>query len=117
MSSNILGRFGFTVDTDDDGGSAAQIERLGFGALWITGGQLDRLDRLTDLLSSTRTAVVGSAIIPPDLYDPAAVSRLYEHAQSIAPGRLLIGLGSSQQAHALTRLSSYIDRLDAVPQD
>ncbi len=115
-----LGRFGFSVDLRDDGShlaAAAEIEGLGFGTLWVAGGQLDRLQRLTDLLDATRTAVVGSAIISPDVYDATAVAQLYQRAESLTPGRLLIGLGSSQQAGALTRLNRYIDQLDAVPQD
>ena len=57
-----LGRYGFTVDpTMQD---ARQIEHLGFGTLWINGGQIDRLDVLTELLAATRQAAVAPAIIP-----------------------------------------------------
>lgn len=115
----MLGHFGFTVDVGDDDSrlAAAEIERLGFSALWIAGGQLDRLDRLTELLEATRTAVVGPAIISPDVYAPAAVSQLYGQAESYAPGRLIIGLGSSQQAGALAGLARYLDQLDGVPRE
>ncbi|MDT5069016.1 MAG: hypothetical protein QOK02_5171 [Mycobacterium sp.] len=72
MAAMQLGRFGLTVDPEDFD-SAVELERLGFTALWILGGQLDRLDRLTDLVRATERVVVGSAIIPPDVYDAGSV--------------------------------------------
>jgi hypothetical protein len=79
-----LGRYGFSDDVQDDNShftTAPEIERLGFGTLWITGGKLDRLSRVTDLLEVTDTAVVGSAIIPPDMHG-AAEWRGFTAAQS-----------------------------------
>jgi len=107
-----LGRFGLTVDP---GGfaSAAELEQLGFTTLWIVGGQLDRLDRLTTLLDATERAVVGSAIIPPDVYDAATVSAFYHRSESAAPGRLLVGVGSPHSARPLAAVRRYADQLDA----
>lgn len=118
MARIALGRYGFSVDVHADDShlaTALTIEGLGFGTLWINGGSLDRLDRLTDLLRVTRTAMVGSSIIPPDRYGPADVSRLYESAEEDAPGRLVVGLGSHHRRNALTVLHHYLDELD-VPQ-
>jgi probable F420-dependent oxidoreductase len=109
-----LGRYGFTVDpTLPD---AREIEDLGFGTLWVNGGQIDRLDVLTDLLAATRRAVVASAIIPPDVYGPDEVIELYRRAELVAPGRLMIGLGSSHRK-PLAALSEYVDVLDPIPRD
>ena len=104
--------FGLTVDP---GGfaSAAELEQLGFTTLWIVGGRLDRLDRLTELLDATERAVVGSAIIPPDVYDAATVSAFYHRAESSAPGRLLVGVGSPHSARPLAAVGRYPDQLDA----
>lgn len=118
MSAVELGRYGFTIDVHDDQshlGAAAEIESLGFGTLWIRGGQLSRLDLLTDLLQATQTASVGSAIIAPDVYRPAEVTHVYEHAESVSPGRLAVGLGASQQPHPLSRLGDYVDGMAAIP--
>lgn len=49
MVAMQLGRFGLTVDPEGFD-SAAELERLGFTTLWIVGGQLNRLERLHDLL-------------------------------------------------------------------
>lgn len=120
MSRISLGRYGFSVEVRDDDShlaAALTVEGLGFGTLWLNGGQLDRLDRLTDLLAATTTAVVGSAIIPPDRYSAAEVSELFARAEADAPARLMVGLGSSHRPRALTLLGDYLDELDAVPED
>ena len=117
MSRISLGRYGFSVEVRDDDShlaAALTVEGLGFGTLWLNGGQLDRLDRLTDLLAATTTAVVGSAIIPPDRYSAAEVSELFARAEADAPARLMVGLGSSHRPRALTLLGDYLDALDAV---
>ncbi|MGE2837275.1 TIGR03620 family F420-dependent LLM class oxidoreductase [Mycobacterium sp. SMC-4] len=120
MSRTQLGRYGFSLDVDDDGThlrTAQTLQELGFGTLWINGGQLDRLDRLTDVLKMTTTAHVGSAIIPPDRYPAAEVLDLFRRAEVGAPGRLVIGLGTSHQPKPLTRLGHYLDELCDVPAD
>ena len=111
MGSNPLGEFGFSVEVDE----AAETEALGFGTLWLPGGRLRSLDLLTEMLAATHTAKVGSAIIPPDLYRADAVTRLYARAESIAPGRFMVGLGIAQEGRPVPRLMTYLDELDAVP--
>jgi probable F420-dependent oxidoreductase len=115
-----LGRFGLTVDPEGFG-SAGEFEQLGFTTLWIVGGQLDRLERLADLIRATERAAVGSAIIPPDVYDAASVTALFHRVEVVAPGRLLVGLGSPHSAGPLAALGDYVDQLDAaddpIPED
>jgi probable F420-dependent oxidoreductase len=108
-----LGRFGLTVDSEGFG-SARELEQLGFTTLWIVGGQLDRLERLADLIRATERAVVGSAIIPPDVYDAALVTALFNRVEAVAPDRLLIGLGSPHAERPLAALGDYVDQLDAA---
>jgi probable F420-dependent oxidoreductase len=119
MPRIALGRYGFSVDVHADDShlaTALTIEGLGFGTLWINGGAIDRLDRLTDLLGATTTAMVGSSIIPPDRFGPDHVFRLYQAAENLAPGRLVVGLGSPHRHDALTMLLRYLDTLE-VPQE
>jgi len=113
MAALQLGRFGLTVDPEGFG-SAAELERLGFTTLWLAGGRIDRLERLVDLIDATERAVVGSAIIPPDVYDPASVTALFHRVEAVAPNRLLVGLGSPHSARPLTALGDYVDQLDAA---
>jgi probable F420-dependent oxidoreductase len=113
MVAMQLGRFGLTVDPDGFG-SADALERLGFTTLWIAGGRIDRLDRLADLIRATDRAIVGSAIIPPDVYDAGSVTALFHDVETVAPGRLLVGLGSPHSAGPLAALGHYVDQLDAA---
>src|SRR5882757_10253921 len=113
MVAMQLGRFGLTVDPEGFG-SAGELEQLGFTTLWIVGGRLDRLDRLVDLIGATERAVVGSAIIPPDVYDAASVTALFHRTEAVAPGRLQVGLGSPHSARPLAALGDYVDQLDAA---
>ena len=113
MTAFNLGRYGITVDPGELA-SAADVERLGFTTLWIVGGQLDRLERLGDLIEATEHAVVGSAIISPEVYDGATVTAFYDRMETVAPDRLLVGLGSPHSARPLTDTSRYVDQLDAA---
>jgi len=73
-----LGPFGFAIEREPDDAhlvAAADIEKLGFTTLWIAGGQLDRLERLDDLIRTTERAVVASSIIPPRCLRRAGGSR------------------------------------------
>src|SRR6185369_8449796 len=50
----------------------------------------------------------------PDVYDAPTVLALYQRAEAISPGRLLVGLGAPQRPRALGALAGYLDRLDAA---
>lgn len=91
---------------------AAELERLGYSAVWLPGGQIDRLDRLADLVRATTTVCVASAIISLDVYPPDAVASFYAGQEAAAPGRLVAGLGGPQQPRPLAALNDYLDRLD-----
>lgn len=115
-----LRRYGFGLEIQPDDrhlADAGEIERLGFGTLWIRGGQLDRLERLTDVLAATDTAIVAPAIIAPDVFPPDAVVNLFEVAESMAPDRLIVGVGTPHGRGAIEELCAYADRLDAVPRE
>jgi probable F420-dependent oxidoreductase len=117
VTSLDLGRVGIALDvTSDDTylDHAARLERLGYGALWLPGGQIDRLGRLADLLGATATASVASAIISPDVYDAGAVAQLHADLSPTERERLVVGLGASQRPPALPGLHRYLDALDAA---
>lgn len=115
MTKLDLGPFGVVLNASADGAhraEAAELEALGYGTVWLPGGQLDRLDRLTELAEATRSARVAPAIIPVDVYEPSAVSQLYAELEASAPGRLVVGLGGPQGPRPLAVLNDYLDRLD-----
>lgn len=91
---------------------AAELERLGYSALWLPGGQIDDLDRLAEVIRATAAVPVGSAIISLDVYPPELVAGLYARLEASAPGRLVAGLGGPQKPHPLPALNDYLDHLD-----
>ena len=115
MTKLDLGSFGVLINVSADGPhgtEAAELEALGFGTIWLPGGQIDRLDRLAEIAAATRTARVGSAIIPAGVYEPGAVSQLYAELEASAPGRFVAGLGGPHGPRPIPALNDYLDRLD-----
>jgi probable F420-dependent oxidoreductase len=93
-------------------GEAAELEELGYSAIWLPGGQIDTLGRLAEVIRATKTARAGSAIISADAYPPESVSRFWAQLEQTAPGRLVAGLGGRQQPRPLPALNRYLDQLD-----
>lgn len=115
MSKLDLGPVGMTVQISADGkhlGEAAELEKLGYSALWIAGGQIDSLNRITEVVTATATVPVVPGIIPVDVYPPGDVTRLYADLQARAPGRFIAGLGGPQVPRPLRPLNDYLDQLD-----
>jgi probable F420-dependent oxidoreductase len=119
MSPLQLGPIAVALNVSADGshlGRAAELERLGYAAIWLPGGQIDSLDRISEVVGATKTIPVASGIISPDVYPAAAVLQRYAQLQHGAPDRFLVGLGASQRPPALPALHAYLDELDAAPE-
>jgi probable F420-dependent oxidoreductase len=113
MSKLDLGPVGVALTVSDAYlGQAAELERLGYSALWLPGGQIDDLNRLTEIIRATTAVPVASAIISLDVYPASSVAGLYAQLEASAPGRLVAGLGGPQKAHPLPALNDYLDHLD-----
>ena len=105
--------------------AAAELEELGYGALWLGSSRGD-LQLPSTLLQSTRRLVVTTAIINIWTNPARELAARYAELEAEAPNRLLIGLGSSHAPlvepagfsyrQPLRRLASYLDELDeSVP--
>ena len=117
MITSDLGPVGVSLTIDPGGAhldAAAEIEQLGYSTVWIPGGQLDRLDRITELVRATRRIAVAPGIIPVDVYPATAVARLHAELAEEAPGRFVVGLGGPQQPRPLRALGHYLDQLDGA---
>ncbi len=113
MSKLKLGPVGVALNVSDTYlDEAAELEDLGYSAIWLPGGQIDRLGRLADLLRATRSIPVGASIVSLDVYDPGAIAAFYAEAEAGAPGRLVVGLGGPQIPRPLAALNGLLDRLD-----
>ncbi|WP_152361085.1 TIGR03620 family F420-dependent LLM class oxidoreductase [Microlunatus speluncae] len=108
-----LSRAGLAIDLADGiPAQAARYEELGYGALWIAGGQLTSLAPIGDLLAATRTTTVGTGIIPTSVYPAPEVIQTYADLERTEPGRFLVGLGGAQAPKSLQALHDYLDQLD-----
>jgi probable F420-dependent oxidoreductase len=96
--------------------TAVMLEELGFPAIWLSGGGLERLEQVLAVLEATRAVQVGTSIIAADQFGPDAVLELYRQAEAAHPGRLVLGLGGAHGPRPLSVLGDYLDRLSAVPQ-
>ncbi len=117
MAALDLGPAGVALNTSPNDAylaEAGELEKLGYSAVWLPGGELDSLDRLADIVAATTTVPVAPAIIPPDVYDSDAVTATYAQLERSHPGRFVVGLGSPQQPRQLRPLNDYLDRLDAA---
>ena len=113
MSKLDLGPVGMALTVSDAYlDQAAELERLGYSALWLPGGQIDDLSRLAEITRATTAVPVGSAIISLDVYPPGMVAGLYAQLEGSAPGRLVAGLGGPQRSRPLQALNGYLDHLD-----
>jgi probable F420-dependent oxidoreductase len=118
VSQLVLGSIAVALNVCADGShlaQAAELERLGYAAIWLPGGQIDTLDRISEVVRVTKTISVASAIISPDVHSAASVRQLYASLQQTAPDRFVVGLGASQKPPALTSLHAYLNELDAAP--
>jgi probable F420-dependent oxidoreductase len=113
MSKLDLGPAGMTLAVSETYlDEAAELERLGYSAIWLPGGQIDDLGRFGQLIRATAAVPVASAIIPLDVYPPDQVTGLYAELEASAPGRFVAGLGGPQQPRPLPALNDYLDHLD-----
>jgi probable F420-dependent oxidoreductase len=89
--SNQL-RYGDAAEAAD---AAAELEELGFTALWIpdVGGPL--FDSIANLLASTKHAVIATGILNLWMHEPSDVAEQYASLTTTHGERLLLGIGVS----------------------
>ncbi|HEY3718181.1 MAG TPA: TIGR03620 family F420-dependent LLM class oxidoreductase [Jatrophihabitantaceae bacterium] len=107
---------GIAIDIHADGShrdTAAELERLGYHTLWVPGGQLDRLDRVSELLAATDSIQVATGIVALGVHAPAEVAAIYAELTERYPGRFVLGVGGPQQRRSLAALGDQLTELDA----
>jgi probable F420-dependent oxidoreductase len=118
MAKIELGEIGAVLSPGDDGfvASAAELEDLGYSTIWLTGGPMESLDQIADVVRATRAVRVASGIISVDRFTSDDVGALYTELDSTFPGRFVVGLGGAHGPDPMGTLNTYLDRLDeAVP--
>ncbi len=105
--------------------AAAELEELGYGALWFPNGPAI-FERARDLLEATRRLVVATGIVNIWSHDPAECAAAHHALTRAHPGRFLLGLGVShphlvdrdqpgRYTRPLARMREHLDALDAAP--
>lgn len=102
-----------------DADFAKEVERLGYGAIWVGGSPPADLRSVADLLDQTRTIAVATGIVNVWRADADEVAESYRRIAAKHGDRFLlgVGVGHPEQTNRYTRpydaLVSYLDRLDA----
>lgn len=130
VKPDSLGRVGiwsrelrFHVDRGAARDAAAELDSLGYGALWIpdTGG--DVIGAIREMLDATRSTRIATGILNIWMHDPSYVAR--EVAALTGGERFVTGLGSSHGSivdaeqpgryeKPLTVMREYLDALDVA---
>jgi probable F420-dependent oxidoreductase len=119
-----LGHFGIWRGAPELSGElASEIERLGFGALWVGVSPDGDLVQVEELLDATGTLMVGTSIVNMWKDDAHTVAASFARLEERHPGRFVLGVGAGhreatqQYAKPHDTLVAYVDTLlgDGVP--
>ncbi|WP_019809977.1 LLM class F420-dependent oxidoreductase [Saccharomonospora halophila] len=97
---------------------AAEVERLGYGTIWIGGSPSGDLEIVDTLLDATEHLTVATGIVNMWSDDAATVARSYHRITARHPGRFLLGVGvghpeaTQQYRKPYETIVSYLDELD-----
>jgi probable F420-dependent oxidoreductase len=106
--------------------AAAELDELGFTALWIPdlGGPV--LELVENLLKATDRTLIATGVLNLWIHDPAQVAAGYADLRAAYSDRFLLGIGVSQAAvvdsaepgryrKPLAAMRAFLDNLDAAP--
>jgi probable F420-dependent oxidoreductase len=98
---------------------AADIERLGFGTLWLGSSPAGDLVQAEELLDATTTLTLATSIVNMWQDQPEDVAGSFARVQRRHPGRFLLGVGAGHReatqryARPYETLARYLDVLQA----
>ncbi|MUL64054.1 LLM class F420-dependent oxidoreductase [Mycobacterium sp. CBMA 234] len=124
MTKPDLGRYG-VFGRGATPQQAAEIEALGYGAIWVGGSPPAELDWVEPLLAATDRLKVATGIV--NIWTAAAgpVAESFHRINNAYPGRFLLGIGVghreiiTEYKKPIDALSEYLDKLDeyGVPKE
>jgi probable F420-dependent oxidoreductase len=115
-----LGRFGVWTFGSPKPEQAVEIEKLGYGALWIGGSPSGDLKYVEPILERTETLQVATGIVNVWRAPAEQVAEAYHRVEDAYPGRFLLGIGIGHPEHTdeyrkpYDVLVEYLDVLDAA---
>ncbi|GAA2568697.1 LLM class F420-dependent oxidoreductase [Mycolicibacterium diernhoferi] len=114
-----LGRFGVWIFGSPKPEQAAEIEQLGYRAIWVGGSPAGDLNYVEPLLEATENLQVATGIINVWTAPAEEVAEAYHRVEKAFPGRFLLGIGIGHPEHTeeyrkpYDVLVEYLDALDA----
>ncbi|MFL0290445.1 LLM class F420-dependent oxidoreductase [Mycobacterium sp. SMC-18] len=124
MTKPDLGRYG-VFGRGATPQQAAEIEALGYGAIWVGGSPPAELEWVEPLLGATERLKVATGIV--NIWTAAAgpVAESFHRINTAYPGRFLLGIGVghreviTEYKKPLDALNEYLDKLDeyGVPKE
>jgi probable F420-dependent oxidoreductase len=113
-----LGRYGVWTFGVPKPEQAAQIEKLGYGALWIGGSPAGDLSYVEPILEATESLHVATGIVNVWQAPAEQVAEAYHRVEDAYPGRFVLGIGIGHPEHTeeyrkpYDVLVEYLDVLD-----
>jgi probable F420-dependent oxidoreductase len=111
------------ADRGEAADAAAELQELGYSALWFPGGDAHgAFDAASELLRATTTVAVATGILSVWESDPEFVAAERAELNDAYDGRFLLGIGVSHAARVgedrykrpLAKMRSYLDSLDVA---
>src|SRR5271154_350738 len=99
---------------------AAQIEQLGYGAVWVGGSPDAELEWVDPALAQTNSLQLATGIVNIWTAPAPAVAESFHRIENAHPGRFLLGIGVGHREHTeeyikpYDALVGYLDELDAA---
>ncbi|MDT5191360.1 MAG: hypothetical protein QOI28_3611, partial [Mycobacterium sp.] len=115
-----LGRFGVWTLGAPTLEQAVEIEKLGYGALWVGGSPKGDLAFVEPILEKTETLQVATGIVNVWTAPADQVAESYHRIEGAYPGRFLLGIGighpenTDEYRKPYDVLVEYLDALDAA---
>lgn len=115
-----LGRYGVWTFGAVQPEQAAEIEHLGYGALWVGGSPAADLAFAEPILERTQSLQLATGIVNIWTADADAVAESFHRIEAAHPGRFLLGVGVGHPEHTgeyrkpYEALVEYLDALDAA---
>ena len=115
-----LGRYGVWTFGAVTPEQAAEIEKLGYGAVWAGGSPAGDLAFVEPILEATETLQVATGIVNVWTAKADEVAESYHRIEKAFPGRFVLGIGIGHPEHTeeyrkpYDVLVSYLDDLDVA---
>lgn len=113
------GRFGVWTGGPVSPEQAVEIEKLGYGTVWVGASPAADLAFVEPILEKTETLQMATGIVNIWTADADEVSASYHRIEKAFPGRFLLGVGVGHPEHTqeytkpYQALVDYLDKLDA----